>query len=130
MIEADPSLHERHSIPIFVTHIRCSGVIGVKSCELNGYFTTVLFTGKIPGKYQFSREPADGDCSVTISTARLEEDDGLWQCQVTMASLEDLGLESREAQLTIRGMAVTSSYRNAIGHEFDGQSFPYRTERT
>ncbi|XP_022666640.1 kin of IRRE-like protein 2 isoform X2 [Varroa destructor] len=58
--------------------------------------------GKIPGKYQFSREPADGDCSVTISTARLEEDDGLWQCQVTMASLEDLGLESREAQLTIR----------------------------
>ncbi|OQR77721.1 kin of IRRE protein 1-like, partial [Tropilaelaps mercedesae] len=57
---------------------------------------------KISGKYQFSREPGDGDCSVIISNTRLEEDDGLWQCQVTTASLEDLGLESREAQLTVR----------------------------
>ncbi|XP_028968276.1 kin of IRRE-like protein 2 [Galendromus occidentalis] len=58
--------------------------------------------GKIPGKYHFSREPGDGDCSITISNTKLEEDDGDWQCQVTMASLEDLGLESREASLRVR----------------------------
>ena len=66
----------------------------------------VLFAGKIPGKYHFSREPADGDCSITISNTKLEEDDGDWQCQVTMASLEDLGLESREASLRVRGKSL------------------------
>lgn len=61
-----------------------------------------VVVGKIPGKYTFNREPDDGDCGITITNTQLEDDDGLWQCQVTQASLQELTLTSPEVKLTIR----------------------------
>ncbi|CAL1280843.1 unnamed protein product [Larinioides sclopetarius] len=61
-----------------------------------------VVVGKIPGKYTFNREPDDGDCGITITNTQLEDDDGLWQCQVTQASLQELTLTSPEVKLTVR----------------------------
>lgn len=58
--------------------------------------------GRIPDKYDFDREPQDGDCSVQIRKTTLEEDDGSWQCQVTRASLQDAPLNSNEVKLVVR----------------------------
>ncbi|CAN7979742.1 unnamed protein product, partial [Ixodes pacificus] len=58
--------------------------------------------GRIPDKYDFEREPQDGDCSVQIRKTTLEEDDGSWQCQVTRASLQDAPLNSNEVKLVVR----------------------------
>ncbi|XP_075548235.1 kin of IRRE-like protein 2 isoform X1 [Dermacentor variabilis] len=63
----------------------------------NGYAV-----GKIPDKYDFEREPQDGDCSVLIRKVNLDEDDGSWQCQVTRASLQDAPLNSNVAKLVVR----------------------------
>ncbi|GFW49072.1 kin of IRRE-like protein 1 [Trichonephila clavipes] len=67
-----------------------------------------VVVGKIPGKYTFNREPDDGDCGITITNTQLEDDDGLWQCQVTQASLQELTLTSPEVKLTVREFAVGS----------------------
>ncbi|XP_042903906.1 irregular chiasm C-roughest protein isoform X2 [Parasteatoda tepidariorum] len=61
-----------------------------------------VVVGKIPGKYTFNREPDDGNCGITITNTQLEDDDGLWQCQVTQASLQELTLTSPEVKLTVR----------------------------
>ncbi|KAH9367865.1 hypothetical protein HPB48_020125 [Haemaphysalis longicornis] len=61
-----------------------------------------LAVGKIQDKYDFEREPQDGDCSVNIRKVSLEEDDGPWQCQVTRASLQDAPLNSNTIQLVVR----------------------------
>ncbi|CAN7982602.1 unnamed protein product, partial [Ixodes hexagonus] len=61
--------------------------------------------GRIPDKYDFEREPQDGDCSVQIRKTTLEEDDGSWQCQVTRATLQDAPLNSEEVKLVVRGTA-------------------------
>ncbi|XP_064471125.1 kin of IRRE-like protein 1 isoform X2 [Ornithodoros turicata] len=58
--------------------------------------------GKIPGKYELEREPADGDCSVHIYKATIEEDDGDWQCQVTQVSVQDALLSSKVVKLVVR----------------------------
>ena len=76
-----------------------------------------VVVGKIPGKYTFNREPDDGDCGITITNTQLEDDDGLWQCQVTQASLQELTLTSPEVKLTVRGELSTYfyyAYINAI----------------
>lgn len=59
--------------------------------------------GKIDTKYEFSREPPDGDCSIRIRNAKIEEDDGMWQCQVTQISLTEPTLTSPEVKFTVRG---------------------------
>lgn len=61
-----------------------------------------LAVGKIPGKYDFDREPQNGDCSVHIGKVNLDEDDGPWQCQVTRASLQDAPLNSNVVKLVVR----------------------------
>ncbi|CAN7939612.1 unnamed protein product, partial [Ixodes hexagonus] len=61
-----------------------------------------LSMGRIPGKYNFKREPPDGDCSIKISDSALKHDDGSWQCQVTQASMHDEALASDEVKLVVR----------------------------
>ena len=39
--------------------------------------------GIFPGKYDWAGDPTTGDCSLLISDAELEFDDGAWQCSVT-----------------------------------------------
>ncbi|XP_076350236.1 irregular chiasm C-roughest protein-like isoform X2 [Tachypleus tridentatus] len=58
--------------------------------------------GRISNKFFFEKEPSDGDCSIRITDANLEMDDGYWQCQVTQASLEDPTLKSENIKLTVR----------------------------
>ncbi|XP_077564741.1 kin of IRRE-like protein 2 [Haemaphysalis longicornis] len=58
--------------------------------------------GKVPDKYDFDREPKDGDCSLLVRNATFGEDDCLWQCQVTRASLHDVPLCSKVINLAIR----------------------------
>ncbi len=57
-----------------------------------------------PGKYEWSGEPKEGDCSLRVIDARLEYDDGVWQCQVTPSSFQVKdALISEGAQLVVRG---------------------------
>ncbi|XP_023232034.1 hemicentin-2-like [Centruroides sculpturatus] len=58
--------------------------------------------GKIQNKYDFEREPSDGDCSIRIRNSRIEDDDGRWECQVTQTSLTELTLTSPEIKYTVR----------------------------
>ncbi|XP_071040751.1 irregular chiasm C-roughest protein isoform X2 [Parasteatoda tepidariorum] len=58
--------------------------------------------GKIDDKYDFMREPADGDCSIRIRSAKIEEDDGMYQCQVTQISLTEPTLTAPEVKFTVR----------------------------
>ena len=39
--------------------------------------------GIFPGKYEWAGDVSRGDCSLLISDAELEYDDGEWQCSVT-----------------------------------------------
>ena len=39
--------------------------------------------GLFPGKYDWAGDLSSGDCSLLISDAELEFDDGAWQCSVT-----------------------------------------------
>ena len=39
--------------------------------------------GIFPGKYDWAGDVSRGDCSLLISDAELEYDDGEWQCSVT-----------------------------------------------
>lgn len=57
--------------------------------------------GSIARKYQFSRQPEDGDCSIQIRNASVQQDDGQWQCQVTASDVEQDTLQSREVQLIV-----------------------------
>lgn len=57
--------------------------------------------GTIQRKYQFSRQPEDGDCSLTIRNVSVQQDDGIWQCQVTASDLEQDTLQSSESQLVV-----------------------------
>ncbi|XP_067128001.1 irregular chiasm C-roughest protein-like [Centruroides vittatus] len=61
-----------------------------------------VVVGRINEKYRFQREPADGDCSIDVLNSKLEDDDGMWQCQVTQGSLHDPTLTSGEVRLTVR----------------------------
>ncbi|XP_076333580.1 irregular chiasm C-roughest protein-like isoform X1 [Tachypleus tridentatus] len=58
--------------------------------------------GRISNKYIFEKQPSDGDCSIRITNANLEMDDGHWQCQVTQISLDDPVLKSKKIKLTVR----------------------------
>lgn len=57
--------------------------------------------GSIAKKYQFTRQPDDGDCSLLIRNVSVQQDDGLWQCQVTASDVEQDTLQSREANLVV-----------------------------
>ncbi|RWS29820.1 nephrin-like protein, partial [Leptotrombidium deliense] len=57
--------------------------------------------GKIVNKYEFKRQPENGDCSLTIKDLQLDRDDGLWQCQVTPVSLHDFALLSETVKVTV-----------------------------
>ena len=41
--------------------------------------------GIFPGKYEWSGNPEDGDCTLRVINASLEYDDGVWQCQVSLS---------------------------------------------
>ncbi|XP_035208361.1 B-cell receptor CD22-like isoform X2 [Stegodyphus dumicola] len=58
--------------------------------------------GRIDTKYEFYREPPDGDCSIRIRNAKIEEDDGMWQCQVTQIALTEPTLTAPEVKFTVR----------------------------
>ncbi|CAN7982784.1 unnamed protein product, partial [Ixodes hexagonus] len=58
--------------------------------------------GRIRGKYNYRLEPEDGDCSVLISNATLEMDDGSWQCQVSKATRDGAPINSSEVKLVVR----------------------------
>ncbi|KAG8201035.1 hypothetical protein JTE90_002711 [Oedothorax gibbosus] len=58
--------------------------------------------GKIDTKYEFLREPPDGDCSIRIRNAKIDEDDGMWQCQVTQIALTEPTLTAPEVKFTVR----------------------------
>lgn len=58
--------------------------------------------GKIKDKYNYEKEPPDGDCSIEITDTELLLDDGYWQCQVTQASLGDPTLKSEMIKLSVR----------------------------
>lgn len=57
--------------------------------------------GTIARKYQFNRQPDDGDCSLMIRNVSVAQDDGLWQCQVTASDVEQDTLQSREVHLVV-----------------------------
>lgn len=57
--------------------------------------------GVIAKKYQFNRQPEDGDCSLMIRNVSVAQDDGLWQCQVTASDVEQDTLQSREVHLVV-----------------------------
>jgi len=56
------------------------------------------------GKYEWAADRDSGDCSLRISNAKLDFDDGLWECQVTNSAIDVLdSLTSEPAQLVVRG---------------------------
>ncbi|KAG0426889.1 hypothetical protein HPB47_026032, partial [Ixodes persulcatus] len=57
--------------------------------------------GSIPGKYNFELEPEDGDCSLQIVKASLEEDDASWKCQVTKATRKGSPITSSAIKLVV-----------------------------
>ena len=60
--------------------------------------------GIYPQKYEWSSTPETGDCSLKITDASLEYDDGVWQCQVTPSSFSAKdALVSEGAELVVRG---------------------------
>jgi hypothetical protein len=59
--------------------------------------------GIFPGKYEWSGNPDEGDCSLRVFNSSLEYDDGVWQCQVTPSSFKAKdALTSQGAQLVVR----------------------------
>ncbi|KAM7314772.1 contactin-2 [Ixodes scapularis] len=58
--------------------------------------------GNISGKYSFEMEPEDGDCTLQIVNATLEEDDASWRCQVTKATRKGSPLTSSAVNLVVR----------------------------
>ncbi len=56
-----------------------------------------------PDKYEWAGRPETGDCTLRVLDARLEYDDGVWQCQVTPSSFRERdALISEGAQLVVR----------------------------
>ena len=60
--------------------------------------------GIYPQKYEWSSTPETGDCSLKVTDASLEYDDGVWQCQVTPSTFNAKdALVSEGADLVVRG---------------------------
>lgn len=70
--------------------------------------------GSIPKKYHFSRVPDDGDCSLLIRNVSVQQDDGMWHCQVTAADLEQEGLQSRDSRLVVLVPPEKPSIKNLV----------------
>ncbi|UYV81362.1 hypothetical protein LAZ67_20000935 [Cordylochernes scorpioides] len=75
--------------------------------------------GRITGKYSFQRDPPDGDCGITIHSAGLEEDDGLWECQVTQVSVTEATLTSPQIRLTVRVVECSPATRAPRMHQVE-----------
>ena len=59
--------------------------------------------GIFPGKYDWAGDLSRGDCSLLISEAELEYDDGEWQCSVTPSRFKAQdALVSRASSLVVR----------------------------
>ncbi|KAK2709999.1 hemicentin-2-like isoform X1 [Artemia franciscana] len=59
--------------------------------------------GIYPGKYEWSGDPEQGDCSLKVLSARADLDDGLWECQVTASTFDSVDyLNSEPARLIVR----------------------------
>ncbi|XP_065561101.1 hemicentin-2-like isoform X2 [Artemia franciscana] len=64
--------------------------------------------GIYPGKYEWVTDNERGDCSLKILNARLDLDDGSWECQVTASKFDALDmLSSDPAQVTVRVAPTT-----------------------
>lgn len=72
-------------------------------------------TSFIAKKYHYSKSPDDGDCSLMIRNATVQNDDGLWQCQVTSTELDhDNSLQSRESQLVVLVAPERPQIKNTV----------------
>lgn len=56
--------------------------------------------GNIKAKYEFRRQPEDGDCSLQLTNVSVASD-GAWQCQVTAPLAEQETLQSQVSQLIV-----------------------------
>lgn len=70
--------------------------------------------GLIAKKYQFARQPEDGDCSLMIRNVSVQQDDGQWQCQVTASDVEQDTLQSREVHLVVLVAPERPQFKNTV----------------
>lgn len=80
--------------------------------------------GKIGNKYAFLREPPDGDCSIHIKNSKIEEDDGMWQCQVTQTSLTEPTLTSPDVKFTVREPPLPPRIEDNTNSIPPGEAYP------
>ncbi|GFT57671.1 putative cell adhesion molecule [Nephila pilipes] len=104
-----PGIHAAQQFEIKPSNIEVNpGDTAVLTCKVHNrqgecaWLKDGKVMGKIDAKYEFSREPPDGDCSIRIRNAKIEEDDGMWQCQVTQIALTDPTLTAPEVKFTVR----------------------------
>lgn len=74
--------------------------------------------GAIAKKYQFTRQPEDGDCSLMIRNVSVQQDDGQWQCQVTASDVEQDTLQSREVHLVVLVAPERPQIKNTVSFDF------------
>lgn len=77
--------------------------------------------GVIAKKYQFSRAPNDGDCSLWIRNVSVVSDDGTWQCQVTATDVDQETLESREMSLVVLLPPERPQIKSSVSFDFGYQ---------
>lgn len=70
--------------------------------------------GTIARKYQFTRQPEDGDCSLMIRNVSVVQDDGQWQCQVTSPDVDQETLQSREVSLVVLVAPERPQIKNVV----------------
>ncbi|CAG2102918.1 unnamed protein product, partial [Medioppia subpectinata] len=57
--------------------------------------------GNIPNKYQFLRQPSNGDCSLHIYNLDPKYDEGEWQCQVTSPNIHESTISSDPVKVVV-----------------------------
>lgn len=82
--------------------------------------------GFIAKKYQFTRQPEDGDCSLMIRNVSVQQDDGLWQCQVTASDVEQDTLQSREVHLVVLVAPERPQIKNTVSNCHQQQVSSFR----
>lgn len=70
--------------------------------------------GSITRKYQYNRSPEDGDCSINIRNVSVQQDDGIWHCQVTAPDPEQDTLQSGGVQLIVLVAPEKPQIKNTV----------------
>jgi hypothetical protein len=78
--------------------------------------------GKINGKYEFERQPRDGDCTLHIKNLDHKTDEGLWECQVTSTAVDIPGIQSGSARVVVLMTPNPPIINNLIGNHLRLQS--------